>query len=236
MIRRVAPIAGLFLCLLSACATPVPTWRAKTAELVNELAQQGARAVFPQEYSSLLETFEHGEAVLHVHEDEKEADAFYLIALQKGTVLKGELTHHNQLLAEEKRQREAREAARVAEEAARKAEERLMIQAAEAEVRLRQQEQLKADQEDKAAVAAKHEASSTAVQISVYTVRRGETLPQIAARSEIYNDASLWPLIYRSNRDQIRNPRQLWPGQVLKIPRHFSRDEAMKAKRFFGRR
>jgi nucleoid-associated protein YgaU len=168
-----------------------------------------------------------------VQEDVLEADTFYLLALQKGTVLKGELEKRQKILAEKKRQQEAVEEARAEEE-------RLMMQAAEAEVRLREQERLQSVLKEQAA-AAKVETEtnikeSSALQASVYTVRRGETLPQIAARSEIYNDASLWPLIYRANRDQIRNPKQLWPGQALKIPRHFSRDEAMEAKRYSGKK
>lgn len=230
MIRRVAPIAALILCLLSACSASAPTWRAKASALVAELTYQDALTLYPQEYNNLLETFEHGEAVFHVHGDDKEADVFYLLALQKGTVLKGEVIRRKQLLEDEKRQR-------AAEEAAQAEEERLMIQAAEAEIRLREQEKLQAAQKEQAE-AAKREASvrESAVAQTVYTVRRGETLPQIAARSEIYNDASLWPLIYRANRDQIRNPTQLWPGQVLKIPRHFSHDEAIEAKRYSGRK
>jgi len=193
------------------------------------LANQNVLTMFPQEYDNLLETFEHGEAVLHVQEDEKEADIFYLLALQKGAVLKGEMVRRQQILAEEKRQRAAVEAARIEEE-------RLMVQAAEAEVRLREQEKLKAAQEERVAAAAKLEATVKESPAVSYTVRRGETLPQIAARTEIYNDASLWPLIYRSNRDQIRNPTQLWPGQVLKIPRNFSRDDAIEAKRYSGKK
>jgi nucleoid-associated protein YgaU len=61
---------------------------------------------------------------------------------------------------------------------------------------------------------------------TAYTVRRGETLPQISARSEIYNDSTLWPIIFRANRDQIRDPKRLWPGQVITIPRNFSRIDA----------
>jgi nucleoid-associated protein YgaU len=232
MIRRLVPIAVLIFCLLPACSPPVPTWRAKATALVDELAHQDVLEMFPQEYNNLLETFEHGEAVLHVQEDEQEADVFYLLALQKGNVLKGELLRREQALAAEKRRRALEDAARVEEE-------RLMIQAAEAEERLRDQERLNAAQAENATVATKHEPATkefTAAPASFYTVRRGETLPQIAARSEIYNDASLWPLIYRANRDQIRNPTQLWPGQVLKIPRHFSRDEAMEAKRYSGKK
>lgn len=232
MMRRVTPIAGLILCLLTACSTPAPTWRLKATSLVEELAHQEVLGMFPQEYDNLLETFEHGEAVLHVQKDEKEADIFYLLVLQKGSVLKGEVARRKQLQIEEKRQRAAAEAARATEE-------RLMIQAAEAEVRLRELEKLKVAQEEQAATAAtaaKREAVIKEPPTSVYTVRRGETLPQIAARTEIYNDASLWPLIYRANRDQIRNPTQLWPGQALKIPRHFTRDDAIEAKRYSGKK
>jgi nucleoid-associated protein YgaU len=226
---RAAPICLLLVCLLSACSAPAPTWRAKTTALVDELARQDAPKLFPQEYLNLLETFEHGEAVLYVQGDDKEADDFYLMALQKGTLLKAELSLRKQRMAQEERERIAAEADRIEEE-------RLMREAAEAEVRLREQELRNAAREAEAT--ARIEASREAVQQQAlsYTVRRGETLPQIAARTEIYNDSSLWPLIYRANRDQIRDPKQLWPGQILKIPRHFSRDEALGAKRFSGKK
>jgi len=187
--------------------------------------------LFPQEYLNLLETFEHGEAVLHVQGDEREADTFYLMALQKGSLLKDELLRYKQRKEQEERERAAAETARLEEE-------RLMREAAQAEARLREQELRDAAREAEAAAAAKIEAIKESIQQQTvrYTVRRGETLPQIAARTEIYNDSSLWPLIYRANRDQIRDPKQLWPGQVLKIPRHFSRDEALEAKRYSGKK
>ncbi len=59
-----------------------------------------------------------------------------------------------------------------------------------------------------------------------YTVGQGETLWSIAARQNIYADALLWPLLYQANRDQIRDPRQIFPGQTLSIPRTVS--EAQK--------
>jgi len=229
--RWAATITVLVFCFLTACSAPAPTWRAKSAALADELVRQDAQSLFPQEYLSLLETFEHGEAVLHVKGDEQEADIFYLLALQKGSLLKDELLRHRQLKMQEERERVAAEAARVEEE-------RLMREAAEAEARLREQELRNAEQEARAAsrIEANKEKESLQQQAVRYTVRRGETLPQIAARTEIYNDYSLWPLIYRANRDQIRDPKQLWPGQVLKIPRHFSRDEALEAKRYSGKK
>jgi hypothetical protein len=220
----------LLLSLMTACSTAAPTWRTKATLLVDELVRQDVQTLFPQEYNNLLETFEHGEAVFRVQGDQQASDTFYLMTLQKGELLKGELLKRKQRLEQEERQR-------IAAEAARAEEERLLLQAAEAEAKLREQElRAVAALEAQAAAAARREASREALQhLAVrYTVRRGETLPQIAARSEIYNDSTLWPLIYRANRDQIRDPRQLWPGQVLKIPRHFTRDEALEAKRYSG--
>ncbi|NIQ96732.1 MAG: LysM peptidoglycan-binding domain-containing protein [Desulfuromonadales bacterium] len=63
-----------------------------------------------------------------------------------------------------------------------------------------------------------------------YVVRDGETLWSIAARRIIYRDALLWPLIYRANRDQIKDPRQIFPQQVLTIPRNVSDEEREEAR------
>ena len=47
---------------------------------------------------------------------------------------------------------------------------------------------------------------------TIYVVKKGDTLPNIAARHEIYND-STWPLIYKANRDQIKDPKVVYgPG------------------------
>lgn len=219
--------AGFFV---TACSTPSPVWRDTASMALEELGRQEAAKLFPHEYYNLLETFEHGEAVLHVHDNQGDADAFYLLALQKSAVLRAEL----------KASRERKAAAEAeAEQRARDEKARLQQQAADAEARLAEQEQerLRKDaQARKAERARQNVIEPTLVLPVVYTVHRGETLPQIAARTEIYDDAALWPLIYRANRDQIRNPRQLWPGQKLKIPRNFSRDEVTEAKRFSGRK
>jgi nucleoid-associated protein YgaU len=204
-------------CLLVSCAAkaPPPSWRLQAMGLVDELSLQAAPRLFPEEYLNIVETFEHGEAVLHVQHNDKEADAYYLLALEKGDLLKAELL---------RLKREADEEARrlAAERAARAEEERLLREAAQAEERLQEQNRLRAAAEAAAAAKAKAAPKEAPIQLpSIYTVRRGETLPQIAGRTEIYNDASLWPLIYRANRDQIRDPKQLWPGQVLTIPRRY---------------
>jgi nucleoid-associated protein YgaU len=50
-----------------------------------------------------------------------------------------------------------------------------------------------------------------------YTVRSGDTLSGIA-ESQL-GDADRWPQIFVLNRDIIRHPDRIFPGQVLKLPR-----------------
>jgi len=50
----------------------------------------------------------------------------------------------------------------------------------------------------------------------VHEVRRGDTLWRIA--EQMIGDGSLWPALYRANRDQIKDPAILHPGQRLAIP------------------
>jgi nucleoid-associated protein YgaU len=52
-----------------------------------------------------------------------------------------------------------------------------------------------------------------------HIVRKGETLKSIARDSRLYGDESYWELIYKANRDQIRHPHILYPGQQLYLPK-----------------
>ena len=219
---------AVYLCiltaLLAACSTQAPTWRSKTAPFVEELGQNEAHELFPQEYRSLLDTYEHGEALYHVRKDDKGADSYYQLAFQKAEMLQSEVIRVKKARAAEKQ--------RLIEElAAKEKEERLIRAAAEAEAELRRQAQQLVVAETTQTVLKKNKIPLPALP-TVYTVRRGETLPQISARAEIYNDSSLWPIIFRANRDQIRDPKRLWPGQVITIPRNFSRIDADEARRY----
>jgi LysM repeat protein len=53
---------------------------------------------------------------------------------------------------------------------------------------------------------------------SDHPVAKGECLWKIASEKSVYGDAYQWPLIYDANKDQIKNPNQIYPKQVLKIP------------------
>jgi len=49
-----------------------------------------------------------------------------------------------------------------------------------------------------------------------YTVVSGDSLSKIAKR--YYGDANQWHRIHEANRDQIKNPDLIHPGQKLRIP------------------
>lgn len=52
-----------------------------------------------------------------------------------------------------------------------------------------------------------------------YTVVRGDWLSKISGYSFIYDDYKKWPIIYRANRDIIKDPNLIYPNQIIKIPR-----------------
>lgn len=49
-----------------------------------------------------------------------------------------------------------------------------------------------------------------------YTIRSGDSLSKIA--KQFYGDASDWQKIYQANKDTIKDPNMIFPGQKIKIP------------------
>ncbi|RIL10452.1 hypothetical protein DCC79_07970 [bacterium] len=56
----------------------------------------------------------------------------------------------------------------------------------------------------------------TATAQPTYTVQRGDTLSHIAQR--MLGRAGRWPEIFEANKDKIKNPNLIYPGQVLVLP------------------
>ena len=54
-------------------------------------------------------------------------------------------------------------------------------------------------------------------QPDTYTVKSGDSLSRIAQR--YYGNANEWRKIYEANKDQIKDPDLIHPGQNLKIPK-----------------
>ena len=56
--------------------------------------------------------------------------------------------------------------------------------------------------------------SSTAEK--VYVVVAGDSLSKIAKRE--YGNANDWPRIFEANKDVLKDPNKIFPGQKLRIP------------------
>jgi nucleoid-associated protein YgaU len=64
------------------------------------------------------------------------------------------------------------------------------------------------------AVTAPSTAPATATK--TYEVQQGDSLSKIA--KQFYGNANDWPRIHEANRDQIKDPDLIYPGQKLRIP------------------
>ena len=55
-----------------------------------------------------------------------------------------------------------------------------------------------------------------AEEVRIYVVQRGDSLSKIA--QEVYGDGNRWREIFEANREQIKDPKLIRPGQELRIP------------------
>jgi hypothetical protein len=214
---RFSPV--LFFCVLAVtagCVPATPHLRDDARSALISIRDKGAESLFPAEYASIQQTVETGDNLVR-EEDISTADGYFRLALIKSTILEKELAGLQARLADEER--------RKAHAARLEAERQESLRAAER----------RAGQERKAlehiTITETARSKDNALP-SYHTVKRGETLPHIASQPDVYNDSRLWPLLYRANRDQISDPKHIWPGQVLRIPRNPSRDDLAEARRF----
>ena len=59
-------------------------------------------------------------------------------------------------------------------------------------------------------------AGSVSAPTGSYTVQKGDTLSKIS--KQFYGDANKYKKIFDANRDQLKDPDKIQPGQVLRIP------------------
>ena len=220
MLKQFAAIAGVLL--VSGCAPSLPHFRMEALTRAYAIKAQGGQGYFPSEYASLLAALDAGDRLMQKDGGE-EADRYYLLALRKADILARKLAE-----AKERQEADRREAEERQREADRRKSLEDLRRKLEAE-RIRNERESRTMAEKSGSAGVKERESRQLPQY--HTVKRGETLPQIAAQPEVYNDVTLWPLLYRANRDQIRDPRRIWPGQVLRIPRNVSREDLAEARR-----
>jgi nucleoid-associated protein YgaU len=60
------------------------------------------------------------------------------------------------------------------------------------------------------------ESGSSSTATKIYEVVSGDSLSKIAKRE--YGNANEWKRIYEANRDVLKDPDKIYPGQKLKIP------------------
>jgi hypothetical protein len=65
--------------------------------------------------------------------------------------------------------------------------------------------------------------------LTVWTVQPGDHLWGISSHERVYNDPYQWPLLYKTNRYQIKDADLLQPGQVMRIDRDHTEGEIRRA-------
>jgi nucleoid-associated protein YgaU len=78
---------------------------------------------------------------------------------------------------------------------------------------------------DSSASASSSASRGAAGSVSSYSVVRGDNLWNISGKDEVYADPYQWPLIYKTNRDKIKDADLIYPGQVFDIDQNASASE-----------
>lgn len=53
-------------------------------------------------------------------------------------------------------------------------------------------------------------------EFTFYTIVSGDSLSRIAKK--FYGNANLWPTLFEANREVIKNPDLIYPGQQIRVP------------------
>jgi len=72
-------------------------------------------------------------------------------------------------------------------------------------------------------------AVDTPVPMETYVVKKGDTLWAISRQEGIYSDSFEWPLIFKTNRDQIQDPDLINIGQTLSIEKGQTTEQVQQA-------
>ncbi len=220
--------------VLAGCAKPPVTELETARYLVHHAAEVGAADWSPGEYQLARDALAAAETQMERQQYRTAARTISLaqryaeaarIESEQAVARLDELEHQRAekaRLQEEQRQREL-------------AEQQAAQRQRDLEQRRQQEAQQAAARSASAATAAKPQPPPPPpvepVRVERYEVRAGQNLAEIASLPEVYGDGLLWPLIYRANRDQIKTPREIAPGQVLDVPRDKNSEELEAARR-----
>ncbi len=211
--RLLCIICGLLL--LASCAKPPVETLADTQQVVAQAYASGASELAPEQYRIASEALHEAELSILAGRHKKANQRLELARRYSEQALS--ITELRKKLRLEEQQR------RFAEEQARLEAERLKAE------RLAKLAEPKVPPTPVTSSRPPRPTQQTPL-VDQVEVLDGEDLAMIAARNEVYGDDLLWPLIYKANRDQIKDPRQIFPGQTLVVPRDKSLDEQEEAR------
>ncbi len=199
--------------LLSSCAKP-PLQELEAAEyMVGRAYAKQANEFAPAEYQAARTALNDARAAMQDSDygDARDSLDFSLQHARRAVVLAEE--------TQARRLKEEKEQVRIEEEARLKALD-------ERKQKAQVTEKKKPTPQPKKVVKTKPKV----VPASDYAVGDGENLWMISAHPEVYGEGLLWPLLYQANRDQIKDPRQIFPGQSLSIRRDMTEAELEDAR------
>ncbi|MFK5926703.1 MAG: DUF4398 domain-containing protein [Desulfuromusa sp.] len=230
MFKRLLLIIVLVV-LSSGCAKPPVENLEDVRSIVTHAYAAGAAQYAPGEYQLANSALQAAELQVKHGKHRKASRTLELARRYSAEALKLTISRKEQLAAEKRKIAEERQLVELAKE------RELKRQAALKEQQKQQEQKRKKKviipKPKKTAPVIVEKAPPVAVKpqlVDNVEVRAGENLETIAARVDVYNDALLWPLIYKANRDQIKDPKEIFLGQTLVIPRDKSRDEAEAAR------
>ncbi len=64
-----------------------------------------------------------------------------------------------------------------------------------------------------------------------YKVRRGDCLWRISEKPVVYGNPWYWPLLYKTNHDQIADPNIIYPGQNLAYSTNYDDSSKLSARK-----
>ncbi len=214
----------ILLLALGACAKP-PQFELETAEhVLGQAHLLNAEHYAPTEYQAAKDALADGQTLM-ASKKFKSAQETLDLALEhaRRAFVVTQEAHTKE--AEELAQRKAaaEEARQAAEQARIKAIEEAR-QAANEAAAIESSNQVTRKQQEKAT------GTTSVKKVPKYKVGEGENLWTISAQPSVYDDGLLWPLLYQANRDQIKDPRQIFPGQALSIRRDLTPEEIEDAR------
>ncbi len=222
---------ALLIFLTAGCAKLPDELLSRTRTKVSMAYAGGAAELAPGEYQLASSALQAAEQQI--------ANGEYRVA-ERTLALSSRYADEALIQARAEKERIAEEQARIAEqqqaEVQRQREEKRLAELKQAELKRQRERELakakpKVEPQVSEPVEEEPEPEHKPLLVDQVEVLSGEDLAMVAARPEVYNDAQLWPLIYKANRDQIKDPTEIFAGQVLVVPRDKSRGEVDAARR-----